>query len=744
MKKRNILGVLLLLLFSLGVFLPSADALGISIAADEYAYFGRYLHKTGTNGGTNDPDGQKPILWRMLSDDRLWSVYLVDKQQWNPEGNPMNDQHWTGANDNGLSTLRPWLNNTTPGSGFTGDAFTTAEQAYLNESVDGDTDAKVTILETSTLPGNPGSDIRKGAYLGQDTTYSDYWTRTPLDTFSVWAVDADGYENVLPASFILGVRPALNLKSSSLIFKSGSDSSPSAAAGGEFLNPYFLYLPTGTVTPAPLTVDSTTAFIDELTIKFTTSGTYSGQIYHAHSGASASESDLAGKFLVGGTAPTNALVSRDSVILTLANPIAPGDTPMVAYTATNDTDTDAIGYVTPAPGLVPTTLGAVSIAGTDVAIKPYLTDLTISSGTLAFDKKTLTYPVNVANSVASVTLTPTAAGTGATITVDGANVSSGSASGSIALSPGQAKAIAVVLTTAGENTTYTVTVTRATGGSNPDPVDPPQPSTVTTPGKISVTIGGKTYEAEKQTDGTYLIVLPHGTDLTNVPVNVTPPKGGSVSPDLSKGADFSKGPIKFTITAEDKKTTKEYTLEIVTENAPGPDVESGSIAGTDISRWLVFAAYNADGTIAVEIRIPLAPGFDIANLDKLYALLSGLTNLSFACVDADGNVVPITSRTAGEPYLRITGTAASKAALASTTLSRLSYWLKADATEYRQTFAQALKLSDAQVTYTNNPPSTGGGEEEEKGGSGGGCDAGFGALALVFSAAALRKRGRLG
>ena len=281
------------------------------------------------------------------------------------------------------------------------------------------------------------------------------------------------------------------------------------------------------------------------------------------------------------------------------------------------------------------------------------------------------------------------------------------------------------------------------GGGDPDP-GPTQPSTVTTPGTIAVMIGGMTREAEKQADGTYLIVLTHGTDLTNVAVSIAPPKGSTVSPDLSKGVDFSKGPVKFTITAEDKKTTKEYTLAIITENAPGPDVQSGDIAGAEISRWLLFAKYNADGTIEAEIRIPPAASFDIANLDKLHALLSGLTNLSFAYVDADGNVMPISAREADEPYLRITGTAANKSALESAVLSGFSYWLKGSAAEYRQTFAPALKLGSAQITYSNNPPGTGGGEEEEKGGSGGGCGAGFGALAPVFGAAALRKRGRLG
>ena len=270
------------------------------------------------------------------------------------------------------------------------------------------------------------------------------------------------------------------------------------------------------------------------------------------------------------------------------------------------------------------------------------------------------------------------------------------------------------------------------GGTDPDPTPP---STETTPGTISVSIGGTSYPAEKQSDGTYLIILPNGTDLTNIPVDIAPPKGGTVSPDLSKGADFSKGPITFTVTAEDKKTKKEYTLEIRTEAAPGPGVTEGEIAAADTSRWLVLAAYNQNGTIAAEIRIPLVPNFDLSNLDKLYALLSGLTSLSFAYVDGDGdgNVLPLAARAANDPYLRIAGTAASKGALESALLSRLSYWLKNDATEYRQAFSPALKLGDVQITYTNEPPTDPG--TDPVGGSSSGCDAGLGMLALLASPA---------
>ena len=148
----------------------------------------------------------------------------------------------------------------------------------------------------------------------------------------------------------------------------------------------------------------------------------------------------------------------------------------------------------------------------------------------------------------------------------------------------------------------------------------------------------------------------------------------------------------------------------------------------DTSKCSVAVTYNTDGSLSVEIRLPLVSGFDPTTLDGLYALLSRLSGLSFAYVDGDGNVVPMTPRTANDPYLRITGTAADKAALEGAVLSSLSYWLKNDATEYKQTFNPALNLSDMQVTYTNEPPT----EPEEPWSSGSsGCDAGFGVVALL-------------
>ena len=96
-----------------------------------------------------------------------------------------------------------------------------------------------------------------------------------------------------------------------------------------------------------------------------------------------------------------------------------------------------------------------------------LSALTISNGILnpVFNLLTTGYAVTVTNDVTSVIVTPTAAQTAATITVNGAAVNNGSASDAISLPVRDTPVpVTIVVTAADTRTirTYTVTVTRAT------------------------------------------------------------------------------------------------------------------------------------------------------------------------------------------------------------------------------------------------------------------------------------------
>ena len=97
-----------------------------------------------------------------------------------------------------------------------------------------------------------------------------------------------------------------------------------------------------------------------------------------------------------------------------------------------------------------------------------LSALTISAGILTpdFSPATTTYTVAVENSVASVTVTPTARQSGATITVEDATVTSGNASTALALTAGTPLVVDIEVTAPGGGTgDYTVTVTRQTAGT---------------------------------------------------------------------------------------------------------------------------------------------------------------------------------------------------------------------------------------------------------------------------------------
>jgi uncharacterized repeat protein (TIGR02543 family) len=96
-----------------------------------------------------------------------------------------------------------------------------------------------------------------------------------------------------------------------------------------------------------------------------------------------------------------------------------------------------------------------------------LSGLAISSGTLSstFNSCTPNYTASVANTVSSITVTPTRSQANATITVNGTSVASGSASGAISLSLGS-NTISVVVTAPDGTTTksYTLTVFRGISG----------------------------------------------------------------------------------------------------------------------------------------------------------------------------------------------------------------------------------------------------------------------------------------
>ena len=251
-------------------------------------------------------------------------------------------------------------------------------------------------------------------------------------------------------------------------------------------------------------------------------------------------------------------------------------------------------------------------------------------------------------------------------------------------------------------------------------------SKATTPSGVGATLGATPYAAQTQPDGTYLITLPSGTDLKAIKINMTLPTGATISPDLSGTYNFaSENPKKFTITAQDGTTKKVITIRVI---APAEPPTEKTVLTTNASDCAVIYTRTSDGTIAVEIRIPFISGITPSDLESLMLALknSGLSNIRFSWVDANGNVVPYrtaTNKSASvkAPYLQITGNAPSVASLANEAITKFSYKTKSNTTQYVQTYSgEGLKLSAMNVTDNT---------KESSGSSG--CNAGAGSAGLL-------------
>ena len=508
--KRLLTALFLFAIMFCGAF--SCEA--VTISDGEFLYFGRYNHwEPGTPSPGAYQSEKKPILWVKKSDisDIYLSYYLLDNQPWRNSNDVSKALAWDDSDSSkNPSTLRPWLNDYTS-NGFVGKAFTRSEQGALQVDVDGDSGAYVTI----PISGVEGA----AAYI--NLSNGTYWTRSPRspqNVNEVLTVEASGRTLNQDMRNSYGVRPALNLKSGSLIFKSASDPSTQVPAG-EFSNPYFLYQ--SSVTGMPL-IDTTSVVTNTLTITFDTTNYDKNAVFHAYANTPDETSNgLASNFAV--TPPhsiTNAIVSGGTVELTF-NAYLTGDY-IVSYTPTSATD--ALGYVTGAAAATPCVPTLVQPFTVTSIGKPYLESLTFyPTGTMspaAFSPATLSYSLSVANSVQSITLTPTAVPSGSTVTVtfNGTDVTTPLYTVSGLQVGANTITINVLDGGSGQVTTYTVTVNRAAA---PDP--DPTPTTL-------------------QSLSTLLMPLNTAISPSSVTPLTTIPKavGAPIARTYSKNASFNK------------------------------------------------------------------------------------------------------------------------------------------------------------------------------------------------------------
>jgi hypothetical protein len=226
--------------------------------------------------------------------------------------------------------------------------------------------------------------------------------------------------------------------------------------------------------------------------------------------------------------------------------------------------------------------------------------LALSAGTLspAFVPGTLAYTASVPNATGSLTATPTVAGTGATVKVNGVAVASGTASGTITLAVGTT-AVTVDVTAQDGTTkkTYTVTVTRQPN-SNAD-----LSNLATTPGPASPVFAAGTTAytlTVPYTANSISITATLAAATSTLKVKAAPATSGTaVSVNLNVGANA----IPIDVTAQDGTTKKTYTLT-VTRTAAGTNAKLSALAfpaGVDLSPAFDPTVTDYEGTATAAV-----------------------------------------------------------------------------------------------------------------------------------------------
>ncbi len=219
-----------------------------------------------------------------------------------------------------------------------------------------------------------------------------------------------------------------------------------------------------------------------------------------------------------------------------------------------------------------------------------LSSLIVDQGTLspAFAAGTTSYTDSVANSVTSMTVTPTASGIGATITVNGTAVTSGSASQSITLNVGNNTiSIHVAAEDVVTEKTYTITVARA-ASTNADLSNLTVSQGTLTP---AFTTSTTSYIDSVANSAASMTVTPTVADATaTITVNGTAVTSGSASQAIN--LNVGTNTITVVVTAQDGTTTKTYDIIVNRATSSNADLSSLSVS----QGWLT-PAFVADTLI---------------------------------------------------------------------------------------------------------------------------------------------------
>jgi len=239
-------------------------------------------------------------------------------------------------------------------------------------------------------------------------------------------------------------------------------------------------------------------------------------------------------------------------------------------------------------------------------IPTWLSGLSLSSGIfyLPFDPLTTVYDTDVPYAVPSVTVTPTAAVNGASITVNGSPAISGLASQTIPLAVGINTITIIVTGPDGITTkTYTINVYRHQGSS-----DSTLNSLALSSGTLSPSFASATtsYTASVTNASTSITVVPTCTD-SNATVTVngaTVPSGTHTAAiPLTVGSNT----INTVVTSQDGTTTTTYTITVTrtpssVSTLSGLVPSSGTLSPAFAPTTTLYSASVSNATTSITIR----------------------------------------------------------------------------------------------------------------------------------------------
>lgn len=232
-----------------------------------------------------------------------------------------------------------------------------------------------------------------------------------------------------------------------------------------------------------------------------------------------------------------------------------------------------------------------------------LQSLSVSPGTLAptFDANLLSYTVDVANNVTSVTVTPTLQDPAATVTIDGQPAASGQAQPISLNGAGSITLINIVVTAQnGIEKTYLITVSRGIS-SNAN-----LQSLTISPGTLSPPFSAGTvgYTVNVASNVASVVLTPTLQDAAaTMTVNGTATNSGEARtiPLNAAGAVPSNTFINIIVTAENQVSQKNYVV-VVTRAAFG-DNNLSALTVSPGSLTPSFAQNTTDYTVSVETNV---------------------------------------------------------------------------------------------------------------------------------------------